>query len=47
MRPTYDQDLTKPLVKCYLKSGKSKVGQANYCLTTLGKEFQVNVMSVP
>ncbi len=35
MCPTFDQDLTNLLVKCYLNRGKSKVGQAEYPLTNI------------
>ncbi len=35
MWPTFDQDLTKPLVKCYLKRGRSKVSQVDYPLTNI------------
>ncbi len=33
--PTFDQDLTNPLVKRYLKRGRSKVGQIDYPLTNI------------
>ncbi len=35
MWPTFDQDLTEPLVKCYLKRGRSKVSQVDYPLTNI------------
>ena len=35
MWPTFDQDLTNLLVKCYLKRGKSKVGQVDHPLTNI------------
>ncbi len=35
MWPTFDQDLTNCLVKCYLKRGRSKVSQVDYPLTNI------------
>ncbi len=35
MWPTFDQDLTSPLVRCYLKRGRSKVSHVDYPLTNI------------
>ncbi len=46
--PTFDQDLTNPLVKCYLKRGRSKVSQVDYPLTNIrqiisGKYYECSI----